>query len=279
MPWLHNIPTPAGRVNPSLPPELDNIIGKLLEKDADLRYQTAGDLRADLKRLHRDTTSGRSVAATGAISAAGVEAPVAVAGIGGYYFAIHGKQSAPAAPSAPALQAPAVSAPQTPAASGQEPSAAPAATPPVATQPRSMSSAPAAAIKKPAPVSSAPMPSKPVAAEPAIPNAEPPAGTTADTATTNTASAAKGGPCEKVKQACLDAGFVWGSVKRGKGLFSDCAIPLVQGTPQPANAVLPLPQLAPGIAAACKTKNPNYGNQTHSGGSGSAPPADSTPAH
>lgn len=80
-------------------------------------------------------------------------------------------------------------------------------------------------------------------------------------------------------RACLDAGFIWGSVKRGKGLFSDCAIPLVQGTPQPANAVLPLPQLAPGIAAACKTKNPNYGNQTHSGGSGSAPPADSTPAN
>jgi hypothetical protein len=42
-------------VNPALPPELDHIISELLEKDVDLRYQTAGDLRADLKRLHRAT--------------------------------------------------------------------------------------------------------------------------------------------------------------------------------------------------------------------------------
>jgi serine/threonine protein kinase len=55
---LHSTPAPAGRLNPSLPPDLDRVIGKLMEKDPDLRYQTAADLRADLKRLHRDITSG-----------------------------------------------------------------------------------------------------------------------------------------------------------------------------------------------------------------------------
>jgi serine/threonine protein kinase len=71
---LHTAPPAPGRVNPGLPPELDHIISKLLEKDVDLRYQTAGDLRADLKRLHRDTSSGRSVPAvsTGPRSATAV---------------------------------------------------------------------------------------------------------------------------------------------------------------------------------------------------------------
>src|SRR5207249_2442267 len=55
--------------NPSLPPGLDPIINKLLEKEPDLRYQTAADLRADLKRLHRDT-SGHSVVASATRSAA-----------------------------------------------------------------------------------------------------------------------------------------------------------------------------------------------------------------
>ncbi len=64
---LHTTPPLAGRVNPALPPELDHIISKLLEKDVELRYQTAGDLRADLKRLHRDTSSGHSVAAVAGV--------------------------------------------------------------------------------------------------------------------------------------------------------------------------------------------------------------------
>lgn len=59
---LHSTPPLASRVNPGAPAQMDQIISKLLEKDPDLRYQTAADLRADLKRLHRDTTSGHSVA-------------------------------------------------------------------------------------------------------------------------------------------------------------------------------------------------------------------------
>src|SRR5215469_15107295 len=61
---LHSNPPSAERVNPVLPAELNRIIARLIEKDPDLRYQTAADLRADLKRLHRDTTSGHTAVAT-----------------------------------------------------------------------------------------------------------------------------------------------------------------------------------------------------------------------
>jgi len=57
---LNRAPTPAVRLNPELPSELERIIGKALERDRDLRYQTASELRADLKRLKRDTDSGRN---------------------------------------------------------------------------------------------------------------------------------------------------------------------------------------------------------------------------
>ena len=57
---LNATPRPATKVNPRLPPAMENILEKSLEKDAALRYQNAGELRADLKRLKRDTDSGRS---------------------------------------------------------------------------------------------------------------------------------------------------------------------------------------------------------------------------
>jgi len=60
---LHKAPTPPLRLNPELPAKLDEIISRLLEKDRDLRYQSAADLRSELKRLKRDTDSGRSASA------------------------------------------------------------------------------------------------------------------------------------------------------------------------------------------------------------------------
>jgi serine/threonine protein kinase/Tol biopolymer transport system component len=60
---LHKDPVPPGRINPRLPTELDRIINKSLEKDRALRYQHASELRADLQRLKRDSTSGRVAAA------------------------------------------------------------------------------------------------------------------------------------------------------------------------------------------------------------------------
>jgi serine/threonine protein kinase/Tol biopolymer transport system component len=56
-------PTPATQLNSTLPPKLEEIIDKALEKACDLRYQSAADLRGDLKRLKRDTESGRKHAA------------------------------------------------------------------------------------------------------------------------------------------------------------------------------------------------------------------------
>jgi serine/threonine protein kinase/Tol biopolymer transport system component len=60
---LHEAPTPPLSLNPNLLPKLEEIILKALEKDRDLRYQTAAEMRGDLKRLQRDTSSGRSAAA------------------------------------------------------------------------------------------------------------------------------------------------------------------------------------------------------------------------
>src|SRR5437016_4419631 len=59
---LHGIPTSPTRLNPELPAELERIINRALEKDRDVRYQTASDFRAELKRLKRDTDSGRGTA-------------------------------------------------------------------------------------------------------------------------------------------------------------------------------------------------------------------------
>jgi Tol biopolymer transport system component len=64
---LNRPPVAAVRLNPEVPPKLEEIINKALEKDRDLRYRHASDIGTDLKRLRRDSSSGR-VSATGAQS-------------------------------------------------------------------------------------------------------------------------------------------------------------------------------------------------------------------
>jgi eukaryotic-like serine/threonine-protein kinase len=60
---LHRPATPLVRINPQASTELERIVNKALEKDLELRYQSAAEMRGDLKRLKRETDSGRSVAA------------------------------------------------------------------------------------------------------------------------------------------------------------------------------------------------------------------------
>jgi predicted Ser/Thr protein kinase len=319
---LHTTPTAPGRVNPSIPPELDHIISKLLEKDTDLRYQTAGDLRADLKRLHRDTSSGHAVAAVSAgpsaavvgatvatvgaspagpasvgtasagTTAAGttpavvaaslaaqkknsywpaifvVIAALALAGAAGFYFASREKQPAPAAVSAPSSQlAPAVSAPATPVPTAEGTTAPSVAAPPLSPQPTSAKPSPAA-IKKPSPIPSASAPvtsaaSTPASGQPAVtaapspsPNPAPP--TQAKTMP-DTGSALNKRPCEQIAAACSSAGFVNRGAATGNGMGYDCLYPIMQGKPQPKNASRPLPYVDPQAVAACKLRNPTFG--------------------
>ncbi len=67
---LNRTVQPPRELNPEVPPELERIILTSLEKDRDLRYQSAAELRADLKRLKRDTSSGRTPAAAQPAAAA-----------------------------------------------------------------------------------------------------------------------------------------------------------------------------------------------------------------
>jgi len=61
---LNRAPVPAIRLNPDLPPKLEDIINRALEKDRELRYQHASEMRSELQRLKRDTEIGRAIAAS-----------------------------------------------------------------------------------------------------------------------------------------------------------------------------------------------------------------------
>ena len=95
---LERAPVPPVRLNPEIPSKFEEIINKALEKDKNLRYQSAAEIRADLQRLRRDTESAKLPAATGAAVGVGkqggipwkvvVPAMLVVAALaaGGYFY-------------------------------------------------------------------------------------------------------------------------------------------------------------------------------------------------
>jgi TolB-like protein/Tfp pilus assembly protein PilF/predicted Ser/Thr protein kinase len=83
---LHTNPKPVRQENPRLPVQLEQMIGKALEKDADLRYQTAAELRADLKRLKRDLDSGGRATVSPAAAAAPAAARATEKSVAVLYF-------------------------------------------------------------------------------------------------------------------------------------------------------------------------------------------------
>jgi serine/threonine protein kinase len=299
---LNRAPAPVMQVNPATPAGMEDMINRLLEKDPDLRYQTAADLRADLKRLFRNTTSGATAARTAVqsvpipapvkpartrnwLAVGGVVAVVGLAAILGWsHFAHREKVPAPSATTAsPAAQAPPViPAPPTLTVPAPElPSAKPQASEPKGGAPktpdalandyaRDLQASIAANVK------STVAEQLRKSAQSLTPGA--PVTPASQTAPADIAknAARRAQPCAQITNACKAAGFTNHGIKSGNGLGADCITPIIEGTPQPKKATVPLPKVDPNIIAACKVVNPEFGHfEKRKGASpGSAPGSD-----
>src|SRR3984957_7766712 len=81
---LNRMPAPVSMLNPAIPAKLDELITKALEKDRDLRYQTAAELRGDLKRIKRDLDTSRSRSQSGSapvVSSSGISDSSGITGV------------------------------------------------------------------------------------------------------------------------------------------------------------------------------------------------------
>ena len=76
-------------------------------------------------------------------------------------------------------------------------------------------------------------------------------------------------PCLKIKEACEQAGFKFGSASQGTGLLVDCIRPIMDNAPSPSSSK-PLPDLDADIVKACKAKNPDFGKPKANGQPGPA---------
>lgn len=287
---LNRAPAPVLQFNPSIPPGMEEIINKLLEKDPDMRYQTAADLRADLKRLQRNTTSGSAVARTAArpssvpVSQAVVAATPAKAssqwkwisfGLVACGLAVaallvrdhfNARQNNVSAPP-PAPSAPAQASSNNPwDAWRQNEGTAPAPHKPSDKTHPTPSSSPNALSKDYAQNMQKSIESS-VNAEVAQQLRNTANAVSAGLGTPTGAPPGVAGPatrfahpCTEITNACKAAGFVNGAAKSGNGIAADCMVPLADGTPQPAKATIPLPKVDPAIIAACKAVNPNFGH-------------------
>ena len=116
---LDSEPAPPVRFNRDLPPKLEDILFKALEKDRNLRYQSAAEMRTDLQRLKRDTDSGRKVSSSAAHSsgeASPSEATIA-SGVSGVAAAVSGSATSGTGPAQPVSASGSASAVQMPISS------------------------------------------------------------------------------------------------------------------------------------------------------------------
>ncbi len=91
-------------------------------------------------------------------------------------------------------------------------------------------------------------------------------------------ASAADGPCEQIAAACQRAGFAQGDARSGNGLIVDCVAPIMQGGPQPPRASKTLPPIDPHLVAACKAKDPRFGQARAAASPSAAAPIPTVPS-